>query len=46
MTYAYLREINSSIELVLMINIVMTIVHYFFEGWWKNLTLRKKHEQK
>jgi len=35
MTYAYLREISASLELVIMINIVMTIVHYFFEGWWR-----------
>ena len=44
MTYAYLREIHTSLELVIMINIVMTVVHYFFEEWWRNLTMRKKNE--
>ena len=37
MTYMYLREISSSIELVVIINVVMTIVHYFFEGWWRKI---------
>ena len=37
MTYMYLREITSSIELVVIINVVMTIVHYFFEGWWRKI---------
>jgi len=37
MTYMYLREIRTSLELVIIINIVMTIVHYFFEGWWRKI---------
>jgi len=42
MTYMYLREISTSLELVIIINIVMTIVHYFFEGWWRNLSLGRE----
>jgi len=38
MTYMYLREITSSIELVVIINVVMTVVHYFFEGWWRKIS--------
>ena len=42
MTYMYLREISTSLELVIIINIVMTIVHYFFEGWWRNLSVGRE----
>ena len=37
MTYVYLKEITTAIELVIIINIVMTVVHYFFEGWWRKI---------
>ena len=36
-TYMYLKEITASIELVVIINVVMTVVHYFFEGWWRKI---------
>jgi uncharacterized membrane protein len=42
MTYMYLREISTSLELVIVMNIVMTIVHYFFEGWWRNLSVGRE----
>jgi uncharacterized membrane protein len=42
MTYMYLREISTSLELVIIINIVMTIVHYFFEGWWRKWVSRQE----
>ncbi|MBK25080.1 MAG: hypothetical protein CME70_19435 [Halobacteriovorax sp.] len=35
-TYAYLGEIRQSIELTVIFSIVMTVLHYFFEKWWKN----------
>jgi uncharacterized membrane protein len=45
-TYLYLGELRSSLELAVILTIVMTILHYFFEGWWnkreKPLELEKK----
>jgi len=42
MTYLYLGELSSSVELVVIVNVVMTIVHYFFEGWWRNLSIGRE----
>jgi len=42
MTYVYIGEMRSSIELVITFNIIMTIVHYFFEGWWRNLSVGRE----
>lgn len=33
--YLYLGEIQSAGELTVMMMIVMTILHYFFEKWWE-----------
>lgn len=33
--YLYLGEIQSAGELTVMMMIVMTILHYFFERWWE-----------
>ena len=33
--YLYLGEIQSAGELTIIMMIVMTILHYFFERWWE-----------
>ena len=38
-TYLYLGELRSSIELAIILTIVMTTIHYFYEGMWENQTL-------
>jgi len=35
-SYAYLKELKSSVELTIILTIVMTILHYFYEGIWEN----------
>lgn len=32
--YLYLGEIRSAGELTIILTVVMTILHYFFEIWW------------
>lgn len=35
-TYAYLGEVRSAGELTIIFTVVMTTLHYFFEGWWSS----------
>ncbi len=35
-TYIFIGQLRSSIYLSLVINALITIVHYFFEKWWEN----------
>lgn len=32
--YLYLGEIRSAGELTIILTVIMTILHYFFEIWW------------
>jgi uncharacterized membrane protein len=36
-SYFYIGNILKSLELTIVIGIVMTIIHYFFEIWWDSL---------
>jgi uncharacterized membrane protein len=35
-SYLYLGSVIRSLELTVVIGFTMTMVHYFFEGWWEN----------
>ena len=35
-TYIFIGQLRSSIYLSLVINALITIVHYIFEKWWEN----------
>ena len=43
-TYIYLGEIRSSIELTIIFTIVMTTLHYYFEKWWRYRLSRVRKE--
>ena len=34
-TLIYLGEVKASIELVVLVNIILTVAHYFFEVAWE-----------
>ena len=33
--YLYLGSVTKSLELTIVIGFTMTVIHYFFEGWWE-----------
>jgi len=35
-TYMYIGELFKSLELTVVIGSAMTIIHYYYEGWWDN----------
>jgi uncharacterized membrane protein len=35
-TYAYLGSLDKSLGLVVLLTLIMTIVNYYFEKFWKN----------
>ena len=35
-SYFYLGELRSSLELAIILTIVMTTIHYFYEGVWED----------
>jgi uncharacterized membrane protein len=37
-SYWYLGEFRKSLELTIMLTIIMTTLHYFFERFWENKT--------
>ena len=37
-SYWYLGEIKKSIELTAILTVVMTTLHYFYEGFWDDKT--------
>ena len=34
-SYLYLGELRRSLELTVILVVIMTSLHYFFEGWWR-----------
>mgnify|MGYP004086530837 CR=1 len=36
-SYAYLGELRSSLELTIILTVMMTCLHYFFERYWEKL---------
>lgn len=43
-TYAYLGEVRSAGELTVIFTVVMTTLHYFFEGWWSRFEVQQQDE--
>jgi uncharacterized membrane protein len=42
--YFYLGSATKSLELTVVLGISMTIIHYFFEGWWdKKLEVKNEN---
>jgi len=37
-SYLYLGEFRKSMELTAILTILMTTLHYFYEGFWENKT--------
>ena len=45
-TYIYFGGFYRSIEFIIIINLIMTILHFVYEKLWENLWLLIKHQEK